>query len=146
MALDLDKLNRSQTGRSSASSLKKDPLKECTKEDDTALELISWSESVLTFGKLFSIIVIVVGLILSFISASITNEVSGFSIFISDLINYLLIAILIYGSSKSLSILLTGLSKIVQYTRNSSRFAEFQARQLVASEDSEEDSAPKEQL
>ena len=41
MALDLEKLNLSQTRRTSAELPKKDSIKQCIKEDDTALELFS---------------------------------------------------------------------------------------------------------
>ena len=102
------------------------------KPDSTADSILKWANSCRSWGIGLSIFYAFIGLISGIISSSAALDIgmSGFSAFISEFLPAIVISVFIYLGLSAISLLLTALAKIVQYTRQTAAFTELQTRKI----------------
>ena len=115
-------------------------LADCVKPDKTADGICKWANSCRIWGLVLAIIVIVLGFILSIITANTAAEIkeytgqSSFIVFIESFLPTLIKALIIYGAFYAVYLLLTALGKMVQFNRQTAAFSELIARSALGAE------------
>ena len=129
---DTDLKKKSRRNSEGNNTSKKDVFDECLKPDSTADSILKWANSCRSWGIGLSIFYAFIGLISGIISSSAALDIgmSGFSAFISEFLPAIVISVFIYLGLSAISLLLTALAKIVQYTRQTAAFTELQTRKI----------------
>lgn len=110
-------------------------IDDCTKKDQTAYTLFYIEDSLVRWGKILGLIIVVIGIvgIISSTILQIQAKVNGWEIFFSiiwDLALSVLKGVLTYYGFFLLSVLFSSLGKLVQNTKNTACLLEWQTRQL----------------